>query len=254
MEALAPRCCLMIAYLSANAGCAEEATQDNTATTGMLALDPTESWAGKTLQDWAAEYLQWYYSPTDCKDYPTNDVDGSRCDSYQDPNSPVFMFDTTPLSEASPEIVQRTKCHVPAGKAILVPVAAFFGDNAGLSEQISDDEFISTLTDVRNSIRELVLSADGMKVGKLKERAIGPLRLSYHVPATPNRFGCDDAKMVSDVDVDPSFLVGVFALFKPPSVGAHELEYASTLTFYNSDYAFHVRTNFDVVQMGAKEP
>lgn len=215
----------------------------------MSALGPQDHWEGRTLEEWAVEYMRWYYSPTACDGFPNGDPDGSACGDYQDPASRVFFMERSALGEGTPMRVDRTRCRVPFGKAIFVPVSSFGGDKAGMKDPMSDEEIERTVAGIKGTMREPLLKADGRDLSdNLEARAVGPLRFNYHVPPAPNRYGCDSRAMISDVDVDPSFVAGIYVMFRPPSVGRHELEYSSVLTFFDHDYSFYVRSAFEVME------
>lgn len=210
----------------------------------MAALAPGDSYEGKTLEEWGIEYVRWYYAQTSCDD-PVYDDDGSLCALYQDPDSPMFFFARAPFSTARASVVRRTECHVPADKALFVPVAAFFNDNAGVVPPLSDAEVEQSVIDAKESMRSMVLKADGVEVEDLEDRGVGVVSFSYRVPPAPNWYACSDQDVV-DTTVEPSYLGGYFAVFTPPEPGEHELEYASVLTYDSMNLAFHVRSSFVV--------
>lgn len=212
----------------------------------LHARDRDELWAGKTLEEWAVEYFRWYNSPSDCDGFPSDDTDGSLCGRYQHSDSPVFFLERSPFAQGTVRTFERNLGDVPGGKAILVPVASFFGDSAGMEHPMSDEEIEATVAGVKQSMRDLELVADGTAVDHLNEAGFGPSRFSYHIPPAPNRYGCDASSGLSDVFVEPSFLAGYFVLFDPPAPGDHELDYASTLTFFGDDYSFRVKSTFHV--------
>src|SRR4051812_5443078 len=60
---------------------------------GLHVLAPGESYAGKSLEEWALEYSRWSYSQTTC-DSPVSDPSGALCSLYQDDSdSPVFFLE-----------------------------------------------------------------------------------------------------------------------------------------------------------------
>jgi hypothetical protein len=165
----------------------------------------------------------------------------------------VFFFDRSVFTTGKATMVERTQCRVPIDKAILVPVASFMGDQAGMEEPIMPNEEIeATVDETMRSMRGLKLIADGEEYSAVTQHAVGIVRFKYHVPHTPNRYGCDESNTVSDVDVDPSFLGGYFVLFKPPTPGPHELEFTSVMTFGSRDFSFHVRYKFEVAETSAR--
>lgn len=211
---------------------------------GMEVLPADESYQDKTLEEWAIEYMRWSFAQTSCES-AADDPDGSLCRLYQDPESPVFFLQRDSFDTAQPSRIDRTRCEIPGGKAILVPVAAFSNDNAGVRKPLSEDELRQSVSKSKESIRSLVFEADGEKID-LAGRDVGPVMFGYRVPAAPNAYSCNEQDGVEDVDVEPSFFAGYFALIAPPAPGSHRIEYASVFTYANFDFAFHVRTSFDI--------
>jgi hypothetical protein len=215
----------------------------------MAVLSPGESYAGKMLDQWAKEYMRWFYSQPTC-DHSIYDKDGSQCGKYQDPDSPVFFFDRATYSPSNARVTSRTECTVPAGKAIVVPVSIFADDNVGATQPLTDDELREDATLINDSMRELVLRADGVDI-EMEGRSIGVLDFEYWVPPVPNFYSCREQEGVADTVIKPSYLVGYLAVFSPPAPGPHELEYSGVLTFAETDLEYHVKTKFEV--LGADE-
>jgi hypothetical protein len=204
-----------------------------------LAADQT--YEGKTLGEWAIEYGRWSYSQTSC-DSPAFDQDGSLCGLYQDPESPVFFFDYSPTER------MRTKCRVPAGKAIVVPILTFSYDNAGVDDPVGEDELRGATKVTLESMRDLKLKVDNRTVRDLAERAFGPIAWDYKLPPAPNWYSCNGTDDVGEMTVNPSFMSGYVAVFPPPDPGIHELQYGGVMTWADDDYAIDTRTRFIVEQ------
>lgn len=212
----------------------------------MRVLAPGETYAGKSLEEWAIEYLHWSYSQTTC-DNPISDRDGSHCSLKQeDSDSPVFFFERSDYGDTRPITTTRTECSVPVGKAILVPVSVYIVDNAEVETPRSDAKLQELAADVQDSIRSLLLEADGVSIADLRERAVGPTRSSYSLPPPDNYFSCTGVDGVGDTTIEPAYIAGVFALFEPPASGMHEVEYAGLLTERYSDYSYDVKAKFRV--------
>lgn len=212
----------------------------------MRVLPPTEPYAGKSLEEWAIEYIRWSYSQTTC-DSAVSDRDGSLCRLYQeDSDSPVFFFEHSDYGDTRSTMTTRTECTVPAGKAILVPVAVFVVDNTEVETPRSDAELQELALDVQDSMRSLLLEADGVAITDLRERGVGPTRSSYSLPPPNNFFSCTGVDGVGDTTIEPAYIVGLFALFEPPAPGLHQLEYASVLTYRYRDFAFYIKARFMV--------
>jgi len=212
---------------------------------GMNVLAPGESYGGKSAEEWAKEYVRWFYSPTSCKS-AANDEDGSQCGLYQDPESPVFFFERAPYSVTSAPITTRTLCRVPAGKALVVPIALFALDNVGVDPPLTDGEVRQAAEEIKRSMRQLFLAADGREIEALEERGVGPAGFSYRVPPAPNFYSCSQQQDVADTVIEPNYAVGYLAIVEPPTPGKHELEYSSMVTFSDTHLAYHVKTSFVV--------
>lgn len=204
-------------------------------------LQPSQPYAGQDLRAWAIEWCRWHFAQIDCDIDTARDIDGSHCGAYQDPDSPVFFLDS------GMPITERSKCVVPQGKAIVVPVADDIIDNAGVlpEDQWSDDEMIEIIDSERKSMRDLVLTIDGVDVGDLSAWAVDTTKFSYVVQPEPNWYSCHMYPGVTGV-VDPSYFAGYFVLLPPPSVGTHTLEYAGTLTSEGQDVSAQVRTTLTI--------
>jgi hypothetical protein len=232
--------------LSISAGCEPE---KNSTTSLLPQLEPkpktlsplpaSEPFKGKTLEQWAIAWRQWAYSQTSC-DSPHSDIDGSLCGLYQDEESPVFFFDFSPSDEP------RTKCRVPAGKAIFVPIVSVSNDNAGVPEPVSNAELRSVVDEILPTMRDLKLVADGIEVLDLERGQVGTVEFSYYVPPEKNSYSCSGYEGVADVTVSPSYLAGYFALLAPPEPGEHTLDTSGVFTIPGQDIELTVSTTFTV--------
>jgi hypothetical protein len=204
-----------------------------------LPLAATEPYADQTLDAWATAWMRWSYAQTSCDD-PAYDEDGSLCALYQDPDSPVFF-----LQLGAPG-TQRTRCIIPRGKAIVVPMDAFANDNAGVDPPLPDSDLLASVVEVKASMRDQHVVADGLPVVDVERRGVGPIEYDYWVPPAPNWFTCNGIPDVADRQVKPSYFAGYFALFPPPSAGRHTLEYAGVATLDEQVLSLNVVTTFDV--------
>lgn len=196
---------------------------------------------GKTLDEWVLEWAHWSLSQTNC-DSPSVDDDGSFCLLYQDSTSPVFFFADGKYK------TQRTRCRVPSGKAILVPLTQFISNP---DEVPSDDWFTDAppeerIRQVQNSMRDLKLRVDGFTVQELNDQSVGPLRFSHEFPAGKNYFSCMKRTFELEGRFEPLYIVGYFVLFPPPTVGSHILEYGGSLSYPNYDSVQQVSSTFIV--------
>jgi hypothetical protein len=212
---------------------------DGTYDSDWAPVPANESFAGKSLAEWGVEYTRWRFSSTSC-DLPLFDQDGSKCQLQQDPESPVFFFDYSPTTRL------RTKCRVPAGKGIVVPIMSFSSDNVDVDPPRTDEELIARTRAVLETMRDLTLRVDGKTVDDMAERRVEPTKHDYTLPAEPNWYACNGRPGLESVTIDPSYFVGYLAVFPPPEPGVHELQYAGVVSFKNDEYALDTRTRFVV--------
>ena len=201
-------------------------------------LEPVVTeFAGKTLEEWGVEWSRWSYAQTSC-DAPVIDEDGELCGLYQ-PEGPAFFL---ALGAAG---TVRTECRVPRDKALVVPLGIFSSDNAGVENPVDESQLERAVAEVKNSMREFKLTADGTEITQLEERGFGPTRFSYRVPAAPNWYTCR-GQNVADATVEPAFVGGYLAIFPSTPVGMHTLEYGSLRTYKGSDAVRSVTLTFSV--------
>jgi len=207
----------------------------------LTPLDATTSYEGRTLEEWMVEWARWRYSQTSCED-PFFDEDGSICALYQDPASPVFF-----LAKGTGDPV-RTKCRIPSGKAILVPLTNVLGDNAGLlpEDTMPEEEMRATMLTYVQSMRELTLTVDGRQIENLERYSLGPTKYSYVVPAAPNAYSCSFSDVPVEGLVDPAFAGGTFVLLPPPTKGEHTVVHGGTGTLFGRDFGGIASTTFVV--------
>jgi hypothetical protein len=225
---------LIYASMLLNAGCGDQGTTPPgganpppSAEAKWEPLQASESYAGRTTEEWAIEWSRWAYSQTSCESAFT-DIDGSECGLYQDPDSPVFFMATAPSR------APRTECRVPYGKAIVAPLAVISNDNAGVDPPQTDEEMRDLVSEVFDSIRDLELKADGIQFDDLEERSFGPIEYTYSVPASPNYYSCRVVDGVENMIVDPGFLAGYLAIFPPPEPGRHRLSYFGVMSVFDT--------------------
>jgi hypothetical protein len=209
----------------------------------MQVLEPGMTYAGKSLEEWGVQYMRWTYSQQTC-DTTTADQDGSLCGQFQT-DADVFFLDRAEYATSRTPLTSRPLCHVPAGKALVVPIAVLGADNAGMMP-IPEEILKRSVAAARDTMRDLSLRADGVDIADLDQRGFGPAEFAYHVPPAPNFFSCLHVKGVDDTDVQPSYVAGYFAVVAPPEPGAHELEYASSMTVQGHDLSYHVKVNLTV--------
>lgn len=225
-----------------------EAEHARLAPAPMRIVAADEPYAGKSLEQWAIAYTRWSYSwrSEDCLS-AESDEDGSHCGLGQDSESPVFFFASCDDSDLRNTVVNRSRCRVPEGRAIMVPISFVTDDDAVSEEKRPASEIEASVAAIKETMGELLLVADGVKIDDLSSYALGPTMLAYDLPSAPNWYTCNGwGEAIGEMEVNPSYLAGYFALFEPPAAGAHEVEYASVQSYYNADYFFHVKAKFMV--------
>jgi len=204
-------------------------------------LDPDEPFEGKSLSEWAVEWMRWSFSQDSCES-STFDPDGSQCLLYQDdPDLSVFYMAYAPSEHP------RTRCKVPRGRAIVVPLANFWFDNVGAMTIKTAAELEQDAAKALESIRDLKLRIDGESITDLERFIVQPTQFSYRVPPAPNWYSCNGTEDVGDITVEPAVLTGYYALLPPPELGVHEIEYGGALTYEGEDYALLMINHFEVV-------
>ena len=211
----------------------------------LRVLAPDEPYQGKSLEEWAVEYVRWSLSQTDC-DSALFDEDGSLCSRYQNRDSPVFFIERSDYGRVGVPKTTRTQCHVPASKALLAPVSLLSLDNTDAKTPRSDAELEAMATDLKDSMRNMRLTADGVSIDDLRDRGVGPIRFAYSVPPEPNVFSCNNVKGIAATTIEPAFAIGFLVMFEPPEPGPHQFEFASVFTYNQREYAFQVDNHFTV--------
>jgi hypothetical protein len=204
-------------------------------------LGAAEKYQGHSLSEWAADWCRWTYAQTDCSVSTAEDADGSHCGAYQDSGSPVFFLDS------GMPITERTACEIPGGKAIFVPIASIMVDNAGVAEdeRMTEADMKAVLSEIKSSMRDLVLKLDGAPVDDLTDWSVDPTLFDYTLPPEPNWYTCNGSSGVTG-KISPAYFTGFFALLPPPAPGSHTLEYAGTLSYQGVDMSAHVKLAFTV--------
>lgn len=237
-------CTAFVVALSAACGNDSPSSHDDLKTSIEMAdwvpLNADETFEGKSLREWLVEWKRWGYSQTTC-DSAAFDPDGSLCGLHQDPDSPVFFLDH------SPDDTQRTKCRVPSGKAVGVPIAVAFQDNLGVDEPYSDSELEKIVAEAFASMRDMEIEADGVRFeAVLAEYAIEPMAYTFDLPPAPNWYSCNGIDGIAGLSAEPGWLAGYFMLFTPPKPGRHELSYGGVQTFDEEEYYVSASTRFVV--------
>jgi hypothetical protein len=203
-------------------------------------LSASALYAEQPREHWASEWGRWAYAQTDCN-FVDQDADGSHCADFQPDESPAFFF------AGGPPGSHRTRCAVPHGKALVIPLAAFMTDNAGVPEkqQLSEGALAASAQDVYATMTDLQLVVDGTVYSDLQQYAVKPTRFSYELPQEPNWYSCNGTKGVTGL-VEPAYITGYFVVLPAPEPGSHEIEYGGVTYFGGVADSSHVKTRFTV--------
>ena len=210
--------------------CGQDTSRTESISAPWLPYDAHELVAGRSLTDWAIEWNRWSFAQTDCVSALT-DNDGSHCGLYQDPDSPVFFLSFAPSKRV------RTKCEVPKGKPILVPLGTAYSNNVEEDPPLPDEELEGYVADALAAMRDVTLIVDAQRIPVGPERVIGPVAHTVMLPPTPNFYACEEIEGYDNVLLDPVFLAGYFALLPPAPVGEHSLSYSAALQTFGVSYA-----------------
>jgi hypothetical protein len=241
--------CLGLLACGPDDGATSDAPEMNVVSVALRVLPADEDFQGKSLQEWAVEYMRWYYSWTspECET-AENDRDGSRCDFNQPADSPVFFFASADYTRSADTVVDRTLCKVPEDKAILVPLNFIGDDNAGAFEDElrTPEEIEENVDEIHETMRNHFLVADQNNIEDLEQYSIYPTSFDFTVGAAPNWHSCSGFDGVENTTIDPSYFAGYFALVAPPTPGKHRLEYSGVYTYFERDYYRRVDSLFEV--------
>lgn len=148
-------------------------------------LPPTHSIYGMTYGDWSAAWWQWLLNLTQANN-PYNDATGENC-GFDQAYGPVFFL--VGGGDAQHEVV-RTKCTVPAGKALVVPIL-----NLECSSAEKDTIFYGAteraLRDCASKlgdgivIKSLLVTVDGIKLKGSELKAYRAQSPVYSFSCTP---------------------------------------------------------------------
>ena len=203
-------------------------------------LAPQERFEGRALTDVALGWVQWCTAPDHCE-LPFNDEDGSKCALYQSDSEPLFFLQSGYATSV------RTRCKIPAGKAIVVPVIAYFTDLVGRGPEVSAADLPAEADRIHGSIRDETLVIDGMPVEGLRDWLVSPQRGSYTLPPPPNLYACSPGGDDIEGTIDPVYYGGIFVILPPPEPGHHTLDYGGTLTNpFAVDERMFVKAEFEV--------
>jgi hypothetical protein len=209
--------------------------------TKWLPYSPSDEIAGHNLTYWAEEWVRWANAATSCDVDPAYDFDGSLCAEYQDHESPVFFM------QSGDPMDKRTRCVVPSGKPILVPLMGFYIDNAGRDIPLDESELAEEANLWFESMRDLQLRVDEQPIADLERWSIRPVRSDYVLPPEPNVYSCIGQSGVTG-KISPAFIGGAFVMLQAPEPGPHSLQYGGRVTSAQDDDIFALVTNTFVVK------
>jgi hypothetical protein len=224
---------------SLSLSCSADTPHQESASTEWLVYDASELVAGRTLSEWAIEWNRWSFAQTSC-DSALTDNDGSGCALYQDSENPVFFLSFAP-SRAT-----RASCPVPDNKPILVPLVTSYSDNVNEDPPLPDAELEQYMLDALASMHDVTLVVDGKTIEINEERAVGPVRHTVMLPASPNFYSCNLVDGYENVLLDPVYLAGYFALLHPPPPGERTLSYSGSQETFDIAYTQEASLRFEV--------
>lgn len=231
---------IVLVALSVLTACSSN--DDAASASGPQALDPTKVHYGKSHAEWGSDWWRWVFEfpggdATNCKN-PLLDNTGELCAERQPTSAPVFF-----LAGTGGSAVERTKCVVPAGKALFFPIINSMSDNAGLPP-----EKLQTLAEMEASLKgqmdgvvkeDLVVTVDGKALTGLDKHRVGPARFDYTVPPEPNAYTCFGAPGITG-KVEPAMHEGFFVMLAPLPAGPHTITFAARAKRSPEDFRLSV--------------
>ena len=196
-------------------------SSSSTAADAPACVQPVSSYAGKSIDEWTAEWWRWFYRAPGTT-HPEFDPDGRYCAVAQDPASPVFF-----LTGGNDGTSTRT-CPIPAGKAILFGIMDGSADNACLTTgQATADKLRKDNQTYLDAIDASSLKAtvDGCSLEKSAYKQ-APFSFSYTVPAGDNVYTAQGVAGCQGL-VDPSFTAGYWVMLPPLAAGQHKLDFSA---------------------------
>lgn len=123
----------------------------------------------------------------------------------------------------------RTKCVVPAGKALFFPIITVQTDNGGVPPEktLGEAGLKSVAAGLLGGMRDVSLKVDGASIDTTQLR-VDPAAFSYTLPAAPNRRTCLGDTGVMSGPVSPAVDAGYYAMLAPLSAGPHEIEFGAS--------------------------
>jgi len=171
---------------------------------------------GMAYGDWQVAYWQYVFSiPVSVN--PVIDATGADCSVAQS-GGPVFFLNSAFFGAP----VTRT-CAVPAGKALLIPIAAWECSSVepAPSYGANPQDMRTCAGTVMDGFgaRTLKLTVDGTKISEAQKMRVQTPYFQFTMPATGNFLGLDG--VTSGSSVSDAYLV----MLKPLAPGNHVIEF-----------------------------
>jgi|HubBroStandDraft_6_1064221.scaffolds.fasta_scaffold146568_2 hypothetical protein len=218
-------------------------------------LDPMLPEYGQTADEWEALWWEWLFElPQTATAEPDGGVDTASCiNPLMDPTGANCAYRQSGnvffLADSTGGTVVRDQCVVPAGKAILFPLATVEADNAGVppAMQLSDGALVAFVTSQIASVAVSSLSAefDGVPILNLARFQTQVTEFSYTLPPEPNFFTCLGESGVTGL-INPAYEAGFYIMLAPPSPGPHVLHFTDGLFNLTPPTISDVTYNFTV--------
>lgn len=207
--------------------CLSVSTSSATAATGNPIIAAHQAPYGKSYEQWAGRFWQWFLS-IPATVHPFTDMEGTHCGIAQE--GPVWFLVGDPTFGDGG--VERA-CTIPAGKAILFPIV-----NAECSTLEEPPFFGANRGQLRKCVRDIGFSdADSLYVtidGKQYDsRDLHPFRLSaWQSPVSGIVVPDDNAAGIDTTtkgNAGRSVAGGYYVMIAPLSPGTHSLEFRGTV-------------------------
>jgi hypothetical protein len=221
--------------------CCACGSSGNDAAPGVTPLDPTTKHYGESYTQWAGAWVKWFYElPLDanCAD-PISDTTGERCDFAQDPASKVYF-----LAGNFGGKVKRTKCVMPADKALFMPILVQWHDNGGVAADMlaTDAQLKAQAVSDQKGVQQVTFELDGNVVDDLEPFAINAAPYTYTVPPEPNVYSCQGTPGVTGTY--SGYANGYFVLLPPLVAGKHTIAFSG-----NTTGGFSLNVSYDPLTM-----
>jgi hypothetical protein len=237
-------CFVLLSALSLLTACGSDDDEPAPAKAKLDILDPAAPHAGKTYEEWAAEWVRYWNrtAPPECVD-PILDETGESCALHQDEGSPAFFLVG---NFGGPSL--RDACVVPAGKSLFFPLLETTGDNAGVPENM-----VLSDADLRNFVEagyevmlpeSLYLTVDGQSIGHLERGGIPSATYTVDFAPDANHYTCMG---VDGVEGEFSgYLSGYFAMLAPLAPGAHSITFGGKTSASPQGQALTIDVRYDL--------